>query len=330
MLHNKTQVAVWVLAGTLLGVVACKGAPQVKPANPAPKVEEAPPAPAEEPAGPLDKVTVQVNGEALPLRGAAVYHQGSQARWLELSTEPLPCTLYGDAGRAIAEGERYLTVHFTPMLQPDGGSRWQVVNLQGLSRSTGFMKLEGMQLKEVVKEGEVPFALQQEILLPADDFFGHEEMKLSLQGEGVATDCGLWDSGTRPPARPQEAMTVTVAGKTFPIKGATIVRSLNVPHVTLSTGAADCDGGRDAHDVQIHVALEPSFGEDKLHIYMRGDVLPSQYNLSVKRADFKATVDAPVEGGAKGPRQVSLQGSFDASGYQVQLNGQVEALNCLE
>lgn len=305
----------------LAGVMGCGGAPKPRKAT-----SDTPP-PTTEAMGPL---VVTANGEALPFVGMAAWHRGSSALTVDLSTRALDCAAdYSTSSREITEGERSMTIRFTPMLQTDGTSQWLATDMEMGRYNTGFEPLPGLKLGEAAEGAPVPLIFDQEFAFPADEFFDREALALSLKGQAEATHCGRRGELDADP-RPQGGITVKVAGRSFPIQGAIIELTMGVPHVRLTTGAMACDGGGDAQDIQIELGTAPRGGEDTLHVYMRGDILPSQFNGAVPPAALKIEADAQLlDNPDKGPRKLTIAGGFELSGYKVEINGEVEALNCL-
>ena len=281
----------------------------------------------------LKKVSATLDGKKLPLKGAAVYRTGGSALTLEVSTEPLPCSAYEAGGRGIADGEKHFTVQFQPLLQADGSLKWHTMRLelrqQGPERGADLSKLA---LVDPDAEKPVRFRFDQKFVLPASEFFGLNEAKLELRGEGVALGCGTLKGLQAVPARAQAGLTLTVAGRSFPVLGATLAGDEG--DLELNTSPLACDSGQ-GHDLRIRIAVKPT--EEKRHgIYVSGDVLASQHNLSAPSLGAPPAAGAEpglfvqvVPGAAKGDaRTVKVAGAFMLGELPVVLSGEVSALDC--
>jgi hypothetical protein len=282
---------------------------------------EAPPAPL---VPSVEGVEVTRGGVKVPFRGAAIYTQGTSARYLDLSTEPLTCAAYEPGGRTIAEGEETLSVNFAPLLQPDGSLVWTATKLELRQRSTALEELSGMKLLRP-EDAATPmgFSFDQDLVLPASDFFGHEEETLAFRGAGVAAGCGPWFPSSPPPApQPQPKLTFSVAGRTLPILSAALIGSSSDAKLRLSTHPIPCEGGPSDLLLELELAAPPP-GE-KRAVYVRGHILASQHNSVVDAADLQ------IEPAPDAPLRVALQGRFRFSDYKVEIQGEVEAMDCRE
>lgn len=279
----------------------------------------------------LDKVSVKVNGKALALKGAAVYHQGGSARTLEISTEPLPCSVYADFGRSLADGEQYFSVAFKPLLQADGTLKWTTESVEMSQQRPGSdTDLSALKLLDTDASKPVRFSFDLATVLPANDFFNKPEVKLALKGSGVADGCGLRKGTSEAVARPQKGLKLTVAGRSFEIQGATLTDEDG--ELALSTSGMDCAGGL-GQDVFLKIDVK-SDGENHA-VYARGDVLEMQYNRAVK--SLKAAPGKDEQGlfvkvlpakAKDGPRTVQIAAHFEIGDFPAELSGEVEALDC--
>lgn len=311
------------LAALLTLAVGCKSAPA--PKNEAPVEKEAIQAP-EEPGDPLAGLSIKLNDEVMTIAGAAVYDQGTSKRFLELSTVPISCDIYEPGGRNIREGEERIVIDFVSHLQPDGSMKAAVSALEAGDRL--FEDVEGLTLGETNPDtGEIPFALNQELAIEANDFHGWPAASLSLQGEGRALMCGTWPTTSPMTARPQEGLTVTIAGKTFPIQGAVLEEKSGALILRLSAGPANCEAAARLSDLDITMELELTLGAKSLSFHMKGHALPSSYGVSLPPEELN--IDAKTLRDNKAESVVfDIDKTLTTSDYNIEIKGKVDALNC--
>lgn len=311
------------LAALVALAASCKSAPTAKKEAPAAKEEIKAP---EEPKDPLAGLSIKLNDEVMTIAGAAVYDQGTSKRYLELSTVPISCDIYEPGGRNIRDGEERIVIDFISQLQPDGSTEIKVSSLDAGDRI--FTDVAGLTLGESHADtGELPFALNQELFIEANDFHGWPAVKLAMAGEGRALMCGTWQTSSSPEARPQEGLTLTVAGKTFPIQGAMLDEKSGALIVRLTSGPSACRQGSQPSDIDITLGLELPLGDDKLPVYMDGHALNATYSSTLAPEALKVDVQA-----LKGNKDESVVFDIDTTmtigDYNIEIKGKVDALNC--
>lgn len=294
-------------------LAACQSAPTTRD-NPTPA--DAPPPPPPTPT--LGDLRVTLDGAPLPVQSALVTHSGTSARTLLLSTRDIPCEEARESSRAVHEGERVLELRFTPHLQPDGSSRWTLVdlNLDGTRTPERRADLARLTLQQLPADAPTPFAFDQEVVLPANDFFGHPEVRLDLRGGGVARGCGQRAGTFDAPPTSQEQVTLTVAGQRIPIQGAALIGLDTTPRLLLSTTPLTCDGGDNA-DLTLELHLQPEEGQRAVRA--RGDLLASQHSTAIPEASLRLNDTSTA---------VTLQGAFTLGDLPVQLQGAITPLRC--
>ncbi len=305
------------------GLTACKSTPAQK-SDDKPVTQEVTP---EEPVdtNPYKDIVMEIDGEPVVVRGVAAHSQGSSARTLEISSKPLPCSRFEPWGWANDDDEIYVTVNFQSFLQRDGTFTQEVKHvIHGVRHSA--KPGGGLKLGEPDEKGVVSFALGEEVLFEANEFRKRPEMKIKLQGEGNAPMCGAWKS--KHEARLQNKLQVTVSGASFVIQGARLKQSMGTTQLHLSSGAASCEDGADKSDLSLQFGITPAKDDTKLPVYMGGDVFATQNNAKRSTEEIKVTAAGPLEAGQE-PVTLTVDAAFEMDGYQVKVQGEVEALNCL-
>lgn len=128
---------------------------------------------------------------------------------------------------------------------------------------------------------------------------------------------------------PQEGLTVKVAGRVFPMRGAMLDTEKGALVLKLSSGPAACKSGAASSDVKLKIGLEPRLGDAKLPVFMAGDVFKADRNTMQDPATVKVESKAPLKDNAsKEPLTFGIQAAFKVSDYTVEVRGQVKALNC--
>jgi hypothetical protein len=142
----------------------------------------------------------------------------------------------------------------------------------------------------------------------------------ALDADVTPIDCGV--ETTRTPAdRPQTSVSVTVAGVSFPIHGATLRFSDFMLHdLTLTSAPSDCDWDARGGDLRMALWLGRSDGphaslDGGRFAEHRSATLAKSPVVKLRRAGSDVIVD--------------LDGSFDVEGFPVHVAGTVTALVCV-
>ncbi len=153
-------------------------------------------------------------------------------------------------------------------------------------------------------------------------------------GDTHATNCGRVEDvetpqerAPKPPAHePKGMLTLTLAGKTSVVRGATVRPHGKQVHVRLSAWPHRCDNlVTEGHDA----FLELTFAGSPLalsHATLLGDAVPATATGSKGREAF--SVRATGELDAPGPITLHLSGTLDLGGYNVGLEGDVAPRRC--
>lgn len=275
----------------------------------------------------LGGLKATLNGEPLPLVGAALYSQGGSARTLELSTEPLPCSVYAELGRSIAPGERYFSVSFKPLLQADGTLKWTTESLE-MTQQRPEGELTKITLLDTDAGKPARFRFDDLFVLPANKFFERPEAKLELRGEGTADGCGVRKGLSEATARPQTGLKLTVAGRAFPMLGATL--SADGSELELNSSPLDCSGSA-GHDLRIKIQLKPN-DDQTYSIYASGDLFQMQYNMTAAVAPAAGGpglfIQVAPEATKGSPRAVRIEGTFTLDEFPAVISGEASAVDC--
>jgi hypothetical protein len=150
------------------------------------------------------------------------------------------------------------------------------------------------------------------------------ERMVSFTGGVIAKNCGR--VGPREAGVLQEELSVVIAGKRYPVHGATIrpvdkrfhLRLTRAPHVC---GSVFTEG----YDTYVDIALEADPAK-LAFASLQGDAFPDSPSGSKGKESFRVETEESLEGTT--PLELTLGGKLDLSGYALEIDGKVTAMRC--
>jgi len=131
--------------------------------------------------------------------------------------------------------------------------------------------------------------------------------------------------------RPQEDLTLTVAGQTIPIHGATVRPQGKNFHLRLTHAPHACSSVfTEGYDFYLDLAFAGGDDEETpielKFASLMGDVFPGDPAGSKGKEDFALKAKEPVVG--TGEVEMKVKGKLDVGGFPVTFDGKVKALRC--
>jgi hypothetical protein len=131
--------------------------------------------------------------------------------------------------------------------------------------------------------------------------------------------------------RPQEELTLSIAGEPMPIHGASVRPQGDNFHLRLTRAPHKCSSAfTEGYDFYLDVAFKGGTKEDeplKLQFAsLMGDVFPGDPAGSKGKETFELSAEDVVTG--TGDVEITLKGEIDVGGYPVKLDGKVSARRC--
>lgn len=150
------------------------------------------------------------------------------------------------------------------------------------------------------------------------------ERLVQFTGAVLAKNCGRI-----PPkgeGSPQEELTVLIAGKRYPVVGATIRPVGKRFHLRLTRSPHVCESVfTEGFDSYVDIALEDN--PPKIAFAsLQGDAFPETPSGSKGKETFRVGSEEPLEG--RSAIDVTLAGKLDLTGYKLEIDGKVVALRC--
>lgn len=132
-------------------------------------------------------------------------------------------------------------------------------------------------------------------------------------------------------ARPQEELTLTIAGQTIPITGATVRPQGKNFHLRLTRAPHECSSVfTEGYDFYLDVVFSGGDDEetpiDMKFVSLLGDIFPGDPAGSKGKESFVLNAAEPVVG--TGEVEMTVEGTIDAGGYPVAFAGKVKPLRC--
>lgn len=148
-------------------------------------------------------------------------------------------------------------------------------------------------------------------------------------GPLTAENCGR--VARKEEARLQKELTVTIAGQTIPMFGATVRPQGKNFHLRLTRAPHECSSVfTEGYDFYLDVVF--SGGDDEQtpielqFVSLLGDVFPGDPAGSKGKESFVLKAEEPVVG--TGEVEMTIEGKIDAGGYPVSFEGKVKPLRC--
>ncbi len=284
------------------------------PRDTAPSASTTTTAPAPQRAAPI---AVKLGDKAIPFTSLLAFSRGGRALHFMASTHGLICSdLSKSQGIRAEAGEVTLDLTIAPQLRPDGTEGWAVtrVRYNQITRQGSYGAVEAIA---VDPEGKVELKLDAKLRMPGTNG------DLTIGGKVDVQGCGVVPYSKQAIEREQKDMTLKVAGKTYPLRGATF-ESTSPPKLRLSTEPHRC-GSVAGVDLGLTITLADKKNVAE-HLRLEGFVLPT--TLATKLEEVAAVPRDPVDG--KNTLAIELQGETKAGAYPVELHGVVSAEICPE
>lgn len=265
----------------------------------------------------LAPIDVKLGDERIPFTSLLVFSRGGRALHLMASTHGLICAdLSKTQGIRAEAGEVTLDVTVAPQLRPDGEEGWSVTRVR-YNQITRQGSYGAVKATATDADGKVSLSLDAKLRMPGT---GGD---LTIGGDVEVEGCGVVPYSKEAIEREQKDMTLRVAGRVFPLRGATFEQT-QPPRLRLSTEPHRC-GSIAGADLGLTITLadEKNVAE---HLRLEGFVLPA--TLATKLDDVAAVPRDPVDG--KNTLAIELQGEAKAGAYAVELRGVVSAEICPE
>lgn len=243
--------------------------------------------------------SVQVDGATFPLKTYLAYSFGGEAIGFDLTTsDSWDCSNVINGGGG---GENHIKFMAAPTLQPDGNFSWSIhdfiysccyADVPNYS-STSFADVLPVTVSTQGDKKQITAKIDQTFVAPAKDWnhvekgsekyredLNKKEISIQFKGDFIAQDCGILvpqlheDAATNP----QDSLTVVPAGKTFPMKAATLRTDSSWGEenlLVLSTGVQTCKRDPRGSDLIIKVNLEKATNKVK-RIRISGDTIPGK------------------------------------------------------
>lgn len=300
----------------LVGLVGCESSSPTPTASPTASATA-------EPAFDYLPIEGRWKNEPLKMASAVAFSRGGTALHVSLSSHPLTCQ---DLQRGVQTVPDEVAVDLTlsPLLRPDGQQTWSVTRAR-FGPITRQGNLAPVTLSTFSPKETISAELDARISFPPDE--------LRLKGTFDIAGCGLMPRDKNARALEQEQLTVTLAGKTMPMTGATFeIERDGTRKLRISTEPHAC-GAAVGSDVAIIITL-PKEGTDDAapprSIRAEGYMLPRPIgakdlgSLTVKPA-------VTADGGGAPSKDVSrfeVTGELSLSGYALAIGGTVSARRC--
>ncbi|MEM1029714.1 MAG: hypothetical protein AAF928_08920 [Myxococcota bacterium] len=263
---------------------------------------------------PLD---VRLGGRRIPFSSLLAYSRGGRAIQLMASTHALACgDLEKSAGIRAEAGEVTLALTVAPRLDPGGGETWSVgrVRYNQITRQGTYGKAEA---RGVDPKGDIDLTLDARLSVPG------ARGDLVIRGDVSVAGCGVVPLRRDALERAQTDLAVSVAGRTYPMRGATFEPS-SPPKLRLSTEPHGC-GSVAGSDLGLTITLAEK-DNVATRIRLDGFVLP--LTLAGKLDRVAAIPRQPLDG--KDTLAIELQGDTKLGAYTLALRGIVNADICAE
>lgn len=262
--------------------------------------------------------------EPLKIASAVAFSRGGSALHVSLSSHPLTCQ---DLKRGVQRvpGEVAVDLTFAPLLAPDGKESWTVTRAR-FGKVTRQGSLAPVTISTFNPQETITTELDASISFPPDE--------LTLKGTFDIAGCGLMPRDDDAPVLVQNALEVTLAGKTLPMNGATFeLERSGKRTLRVSTEPHTC-GAAVGADVALIITLPQSFdagdANEPLSVRAEGYALPRPIGakepkaLSVQRAAEDTDAGAPPADRSR----FELAGELSLSGYPLTIAGTVSAQRC--
>lgn len=261
-----------------------------------------------------------LDGAPLSLHAYA-YSRGEGAIGLDLTAKPQSCDRVGVGVGRLPRNEVGAQLLIAPQLQPDGSTEWNISRayFSGTMRrgKLGSVKMATTDAKAQVR-GELDFEIESTAL---QSDAGRQ--KLVLRGPVTAQGCGVKQQRFAPEARPQKALKLSIAGKSFSIRDAQLKQLRTGFALELSSSPAGCKLYPDG-DVLVTLQLDGE-GNPKL-VTARGAVLASQLAQAPDEDQVSVELDGPLSG--TGDLDVTLRAELKVGDYPLKLEGKAVAARC--
>ncbi len=283
--------------------------------------ERAPPVPAPSP----PKEGLSIDDARVPVRATLAVGTEGETSWrVTLSTEPLGCEALAATYPERAEqtpGTR-VDVWVARPMQTDGSlGEWIVRSAHIIDEHGGRGMTTRAAMLEQVSESRDAVKLHELELACTDG-----SRLVAFTGPVLAKRC----ERVRLPIEPrQQALAATLAGKPFPIAGATLRMVGKHHHLRLSRLPHRCDTVvTEGFDAYLELALEAGDPPRVAFASLNGDAFPDTPSGSTGKDTFRVVTDGAFTGTAELELELALAGSLDVGGYAVSLEGKVRALRC--
>jgi len=250
--------------------------------------------------------------------------EGEGALRVIVSTAPLPCAYFTAAypERPAYRAGSQLDFWLMQPVESDGKpGRWSF-------RSAYFVDVHGgrglttraAMLDDVLVLGDTVTIKGLELALSD----GRARSEMLWNGDLEAKDCGR--VARKETSRPQQELTLTLAGAELAINGATVRPSGDQHFIRLTRAPHDCDSiFTEGYDMYIDLVVK---GEPpKLQFAsLNGDVFPESPSGSDGIEKLGFVIDGPL--GGDGAVKISADGTLGLRGYQLGMKGSFEATRC--
>ncbi len=252
--------------------------------------------------------------------------KGETALRLTLSTAPLSCESVAASfpGGAVVTGATLLDVWLMQPLEKDGAAGPWCLAGATLADAKGRRGLtaQGAQVGDVTVTGQDVHIRGLE-LAAVDGTTGQTVM---WSGDLAATSCPK--VARTEPDRPQDKLSLSVAGTKLPVHGATVHHNGKQHFLRLTRAPHDCATDV-AEGFDFYLDLTMTGEPPTLQLgSLQGAIFPEFPSGSTGRESFSIKADGPLDG--PGEVTLTVAGSLHLRGYPIKVNGEVLAIRCVQ
>jgi hypothetical protein len=257
----------------------------------------------------LPGLTVEGDAAARPVRTALAYAGASSRVHLVLTSRAIGCDALA---RAIPADATHIELELAPKLEPKGSLRWEV-DKATVGQAPASVAAGAVTARDTDVESAVSVSL--DVSLDAG--------RLRIAGPVDATPCGRRVEGA-PAARPQPDLHLSVAGRTFDVRGAVLAADGDDRYsLTLSTAAHGCDLTDAVGDVELKLTATAS-PPAVTGAYLFGELIDAEIRVDDVADRISLTLGAPTDAGVP----FTVEGRYPHRGLEVALEGTGLALGC--
>ncbi len=266
---------------------------------------------------PGDALEMKIDGKPYPLKTVVATSMGGEAIRLELSKDTIACATLRPGLEAFKER---ITVIVAPQLEPDGSQRWAVADHQTPSHQGHVSDAQlTMHTEDVSKELRADIDVHSKTMQSLGDGPNAKPTftpALDLSGSLRALGCGTKSVYIGDiPAEEQSELSVTLAGKRFAIRGATLVETPLNTTLLLSTQPHPCSIGVMGADLTIRIPVKD---EMVTGASLHGFILPA--TLQAEKNDITVT--------PAGDAFTVSSSAILPGGYRLEMGGTIRPKRC--